>query len=230
MKTPKYHLTVRAVAAAALVLAGSFQAVPALAEAGGPEPVSAASPAVPAATTAPVASTTAGGAAVPATAPPVAPDITTAGGAQAPATAPAVAPAAAPPAISDAGLAEAVRRDLGMTLEEFNAAGQLGRTAADALPSLQELPGYLGIRLRDGQILLEGSGAELTARVDELNGSGSAGVFVLEPPAADSSITPAVDPSSPPADAPSAGSSAAPSVAPSAADLVASSTEQLFQA
>ena len=78
-------------------------------------------------------------------------------------------PAAAPD-ISDAGLAEAVRRDLGMTLEEFNAAGQLGRTAADALPSLQELPGYLGISLRDGQILVEGSGAELQARVDELNG------------------------------------------------------------
>ena len=58
----------------------------------------------------------------------------------------------APRRISDAGLAEAVQRDLGMTLEEFNAAGQLARTAADAVPSLRELPGYLGISLRDGKI------------------------------------------------------------------------------
>ena len=213
MKTPTYHLTVRAVAAAALALACSFPAVPALAEAGGPEPVPAASPAVPGGATVPVPSTT------------------TAGGAAAPAP---PAPAAAPPAISDAGLAEAVRRDLGMTLEEFNAAGQLGRTAADALPSLQELPGYLGIRLRDGQILVEGSGAELQTQVDELNGSRSAAVFVLEPPAADAPATPAadapatpaVDPSSPSAEAPSA----APSAAPTAAETLASSTEQLFQA
>ena len=141
-------------------------------------------------------------------------------------TAPAVGPEVAPPAISDTGLAEAVRRDLGVTLAEFNAAGQLGRTAADALPSLQELPGYLGIRLQDGQILIEGSGAELQARVDELNGSGGAAVFVLVLPAADASITPAVEPSTPPATAPYA----APAAAPSAAELLATSTEQLFQA
>ena len=71
-----------------------------------------------------------------------------------------------------------------MTLEEFNAAGQLARTAADAVPSLRELPGYLGISLRDGTILVEGSGAELQARVDELNGAGTAAVFVLVAPAA----------------------------------------------
>ncbi|MDZ4092611.1 MAG: S1 family peptidase, partial [Arthrobacter sp.] len=207
--TPKFQLTVRAVAAAALALAGSFQAVPALAEAGGPEPVSAASPSFPAATPAPVESTT-----------PAVSSATTV-----PALADTPAPSAAPE-ISDAGLAEAIRRDLGMTLEEFNAAGQLARTAADALPSLQELPGYLGISLRDEKILVEGSGAELMARVDELNASGSAAEFVLVAPAADAAAPPAsassaVDPSTPP--------SGAPSAAPSAAELLASSTEQLFQ-
>ena len=196
MKTPKYQLTVRAVAVAALALAGSFHAVPAMADAGAPEPVSAASPSVaasPAATLEP-------GAAEP----------TAAAGL-------ATAPAAAPD-ISDAGLAEAVRRDLGMTLEEFNAAGQLGRTAADALPSLQVLPGYVGISLRDGKIRVAGGGAELQARVDELNTAGSAAEFVLAAPAAE----PTVDPSTTPA--------AAPSAAPSAAELLASSTEQLFLA
>ncbi|MET4137219.1 S1 family peptidase [Pseudarthrobacter sp. PvP090] len=194
MKTPKYQLTVRAVAVAALALAGSFHAVPAMADAGAPEPVSAASPSV-AASPAVAEQTTAGGAAL----------------------ATATAPAAAPD-ISDAGLAEAVRRDLGMTLGEFNAAGQLGRTAADALPSLQVLPGYVGISLRDGKIRVAGGGAELQARVEELNTAGIAAEFVLAAPDAE----PTVDPSTTPA--------AAPSAAPSAAELLASSTEQLFQA
>lgn len=93
-----------------------------------------------------------------------------------------------------------------MTLEEFNAAGQLGRTAADAVPSLRKLPGYLGISLKDGKILVEGSGPELQARIDELNQAGPSSDFVLVAPAAD------------------------PLKVPSAAELVASSTEQLFQA
>ena len=67
--------------------------------------------------------------------------------------------------ISDAGLAEAIRRDLGMTLEEFNAAGALARRAAEAAPSLRGLPGYVGITLQDGKIFVEGSGAELQARM-----------------------------------------------------------------
>jgi hypothetical protein len=204
--TPTFQLTARVVAAAALALAGSLHALPALAEAGAPEPVSTASPTAVSTTPAAVFAT----------------------------------PAAAPN-ISAAGLAEAVRRDLGMTLEEFNAAGQLGRTAADALPSLQELPGYLGIRLREGQILVEGSGAELQARVAELNGpgngAGGAAVFALVAPAADVSdaptAEPSVDPSAPavaPA-APSAAASAVPTAAvPTAAELLASSAEQLFQA
>ncbi|MCB5272607.1 hypothetical protein BJG92_00109 [Arthrobacter sp. SO5] len=200
MKTPTYQLTVRAVAAAAIALAGSFYSVPALAEAGGTEPGPSASPS---ATSSPAAA-----------APEQAP--TTAGTAVAPGgTAQTV------PGISDAGLAEAVQRDLGMTLEEFNAAGQLGRTAADAVPSLRELPGYLGMSLRDGKILVEGNGPELQARVDELNGAGTA-VFTLLPPAAAPATTPL--------EAPTAAPTPTPTAAPSAADLVASSTEQLFQA
>jgi hypothetical protein len=92
-----------------------------------------------------------------------------------------------------------------MTLEEFNAAGQLAKRAADALPSLRELSGYVGIRLNAGRISVEGSGAELQARVDELNQAGAPAVFLLVAPAA----------------APAA---------PSAADRVALSTDQLFEA
>ncbi len=113
-----------------------------------------------------------------------------------------------------------------MTLEEFNAAGQLAKTAADAVSSLRELPGYLGISLRDGKILVEGSGAELQARVNELNDAGTAAVFLLAAPSAE----PAAEPSSAPSAVPAAVPSSAPANVPSAAELVASSTEQLFQA
>lgn len=182
MKTPRYQLTVRAVAAAAIALAGSFYAVPALAEAGGdPTPV-------PAAT--------------------------------APASPAATAPAAPAPAVSDAGLAEAIRRDMGMTLEQFNAAGEQAKRAADAVPSLRVLPGYVGVSLKDGRIVVAGGGGALKERVDQLNQAGPAD-FVLVAPAA---AVPAA-PATPPAPA----SPAAPSAAPSAAELVASSTEQLFQ-
>ncbi len=207
MKTPTYQLTVRAVAAAAIALAGSFYSVPALAEAGGTEPAPSASPSETSSPATPADTTT-----------------TAAGTAVAPG---GTAPTAQ--GISDAGLAEAVQRDLGMTLEEFNAAGQLGRTAADAVPSLRELPGYLGMSLRDGKILVDGNGPELQARVDELNGTGTA-VFTLLPPAAAPATTPLAAPSAAPTAAPTPIPTAAPTAAPSAADLVASSTEQLFQA
>lgn len=114
-----------------------------------------------------------------------------------------------------------------MTLEEFNAAGQLAKTAADAVPSLRQLPGYLGISLRDGKIIVEGSGAGLQARVNELNDSGTAAVFVLAAPSAELSAEPPTEPSSVPS---AAVPSAVPASVPSAAELVASSTEQLFQA
>ncbi len=60
-----------------------------------------------------------------------------------------------------------------MTLEQFNAAGDQGKRAADAVASLRALPGYVGISLKDGRIVVEGSGAELAARVAELNAAGS---------------------------------------------------------
>jgi hypothetical protein len=140
-----------------------------------------------------------------------------------PSTAPPAAAAAAP-AVSDAGLAEAVRRDLGLTLEEFNAAGQLARTAADAVPSLRELPGFVGISLQDGRVVVEGSGAELQARVNELNGTGTAAAFDLVAPDTEASAAPST------AKASAAAAPAAPAKAPSAAELVASNTDQLFEA
>lgn len=191
MKTPKYQLTVRAVAAAAIALAGSFYAVPALAEDG---PAGSA-------TVSPTPSESASQAATtpePAPATPVSP----------------TASAATPPsAISDAGLAEAIRRDLGMTLEQFNAAGAQARRAADAAPSLRALPGYIGIVLRDGKIVVQGSGARLQARINELNQAGP-DEFTLE--AVPGGTSPARE--------------ASPAAASAAPELVAGSAEQLFQA
>ena len=128
------------------------------------------------------------------------------------------------PSVSAAGLAEAIRRDLGMTLEEFNAAGEQARRAADAVPSLRGLPGYAGISLKDGKIAVDGGGAELQARVDQLNRVAPADFVLVAPaPGTPGSMlsTPGSVPSESASDAPAA---------PSAAELVASSTEQLFQA
>ena len=226
--SPRFQLTVRAAAAVAVALAGSFSAVPALADAGGADAVpGAASPSV-AAGPADSSPTAPGepGAPVPAAAPGASsstPGSPTAGSSTPGSSATAAVPAAprAAPDISDAGLAEALRRDLGMTLEEFNAAGQLARTAADALPSLRDLSGYVGIRVQDNKIMVEGSGAGLQARVDELNGAEASAVFVLVPPAAGPTAEPT---------AASAPALPAPDAVPSATDLVAASTEQLFQA
>ena len=206
--TPKFQPMVRAAAALAIVLAGTLpasalSAVPALAEAGAGTP-----------TPAPAASTPA---ADPADSTPTAVSTPTRTPTPADSTTPAVptpAPSDPPLAetspvtstapISNAGLAEAVQRDLGMTLAEFDAAGALARRAADAAPSLRALPGYVGISLAGGKIAVKGSGPELLARVAELNQSGPA-AFVLAAPAAAA-------------------------VVPSAAELLASSTQQLFEA
>lgn len=123
------------------------------------------------------------------------------------APAPSLSPAPTATTISDDGLAEAVRRDLGLTLEEFNAAGELARRAADAVPSLRGLPGYVGISLRSGAIVVHGSGAELQAQVDALNAAGPTADFTLVSSAA-----------------------AAPTEAPTAAERVALTTDQLFEA
>ncbi|WP_026266717.1 hypothetical protein [Arthrobacter sp. 131MFCol6.1] len=207
MKTPKFQPLGRAAAALAIALAGTlpafaFTAVPAMAEANAPAPAPAGS----------APSTVSTAVPVPAASPtPAAPDpapstVSTAVPVPAPSDAPLAGSSAVPSAtpISDAGLAEAVRRDLGMTLAEFDAAGALARRAADAAPSLRALPGYVGISLSGGKIAVEGSGPELRARVAELNRSGHAD-FVLAAPAAAA-------------------------VVPSAAELLASSTQQLFEA
>ena len=177
-------------AAVAVALAGASLAVPALAETGSVQPT-------PAATSSPSASS--GATAAPTTSPaPGSP-------ASASPTTTATATTAPAPGISEDGLAEATLRDLGMTLEQFNAAGELARRAADALPSLSGLPGYVGISISNGRIIVDGQGAELQARVDALNAAGPTAVFTLAAPAA-------------------------PAPAPSAADLIAASTDQLFAA
>ncbi|MDR6505045.1 trypsin-like serine protease [Arthrobacter oryzae] len=203
-------------AAGALALGSTFLAVPAVAESGPPAP----GPSVPA------VSTPAPG--------PSAPE------------APAVslpAPGGSAPAISDAGLTEAILRDLDMTLEQFNAAGAQGKRAADAVPSLRGLPGFAGISLKDGRIVVEGSGPELAARVAELNAAGAGagagaggqagspagatGEFVLVAPASSSSAAAATaatqTPSAPETPAPQTPS------APETPELAAASTDQLFK-
>lgn len=150
------------------------------------------------------------------------------------------ASASAAPAVSDAGLAQAILRDLGMTPEQFSAAGQQGKRAADAVASLKILPGYIGISLKNGKITVEGSGPELEARVAALNRGGGtgqvAGEFVLVAPAP--SAAPSASPSAPsqtpapPATAspsPSASPAAPPSSAPQSAARVAASTDQLYR-
>ena len=72
------------------------------------------------------------------------------------------------PGVSEADLADAISRDLGLTPEEFNAAGELGRQGAAAAEALRGVPGYTGTRLHNGRILVSGSGPELEARVSEL--------------------------------------------------------------
>lgn len=128
------------------------------------------------------------------------------------------------PAPSGAALPEAVLRDLGMTLAEFNAAGELGRQAAQALGSLQVLPGYAGISVGNGKIQVQGSGPALQARVDELNRSGGA-TFVLVAPATPETPAP---PAQTPSDVPQAHEAGA--AGPGQGRRIAVSPDQLFQA
>ena len=66
------------------------------------------------------------------------------------------------------GLAEALQRDLGITEEAFRAAGEAGQRAAAALPRLQATPGFTGLELRDGEILVYGTGTELEQQAEAL--------------------------------------------------------------
>ncbi|RAX44510.1 hypothetical protein DQ354_15005 [Arthrobacter sp. AQ5-06] len=79
-----------------------------------------------------------------------------------------------------------------MSLTEFNAAGALSRRAADAAGSLKLLPGYVGISLDAGKILVEGGGPALQARVNELNHPGPADFVLVRPPAPVAPATPAL--------------------------------------
>lgn len=99
-------------------------------------------------------------------------------------------PGAPEPAVSEAGLNEAALRDLGLTPDEFAAAGQLGKQAADVAAALQGIPGYLGTRIQDGSILVAGTGAELEAEVARLSATVPA-VALDAPPAAPPSNVPA---------------------------------------
>ncbi|TDL37280.1 S1 family peptidase [Arthrobacter nitrophenolicus] len=113
--------------------------------------------------------------------------------------------------LSEAALAEAVQRDLGLTQEQFAAAGELGSRAAAAAVQLRDVPGYQGIRLEDGRIVVTGSGAELLAQVAGL--AASVPELVLEAPAPEARLA---DPGA--------------STAPGEGAELAVSTEQLFQA
>ncbi|MDV8147049.1 trypsin-like serine protease [Arthrobacter sp. B10-11] len=149
----------------------------------------------------------------------------------APAAPDSSASAPAAPAVSDAGLTEAILRDLGMTLDEFNAAGDQGKRAADAVASLRALPGYVGISLADGRIVVEGGGPELAARVAELNAAGPGDFVLVAAGALSAGPAPSASPSptSPSSKAaPADPDDPADPAAPVAADRVAASSDQLF--
>ncbi|MGY4541844.1 streptogrisin C [Arthrobacter sp. UYNi723] len=123
----------------------------------------------------------------------------------------------------DARLREAALRDLGLTPEEFAAAGQLGKQAADVVAALQDISGYLGTRIHDGRILVAGTGAELEAEVARL-----------------SATIPSVDletaPDAPPSDAPTEDTDAPAATGtqatgtPATGTELARSTQELYQA
>ncbi|WP_258060662.1 S1 family peptidase [Arthrobacter sp. 4R501] len=128
----------------------------------------------------------------------------------------------------EAGLREAALRDLGLTADEFAAAGQLGKQAADVVAALQDSPGYLGTRIHDGRILVAGTGAELEAEVARL--SATIPAVTLET---------ALD--APPSDAPAGGTDAPAATgtqatgtqatgSPATGTQLARSTQELYQA
>ncbi|MGG5170788.1 S1 family peptidase [Pseudarthrobacter sp. J1738] len=97
-----------------------------------------------------------------------------------------------------AELAQALAKNLGLTLEEFTAAGELGKRAADLRDTFAKLPGFEGIALRaiktganqtssgainggDQEIVVTGSGAELQAAVVRANAADPSVLVVLEP-------------------------------------------------
>ncbi|WP_146359974.1 S1 family peptidase [Arthrobacter yangruifuii] len=75
------------------------------------------------------------------------------------------------------GLKEALQRDLGMTVEEFLAAGELGKKASDALEQLKATEGFISIEVVDGALVITGTGEDLQALATELEAT------VVEPAA-----------------------------------------------
>ncbi|WP_395398873.1 trypsin-like serine protease [Arthrobacter sp. UC242_113] len=151
-------------------------------------------------------------------------------------TAPAPVPSQASPAagsataeLSGEGLAGAVLRDLGMTLAEFNAAGEQGKRAAAALPKLRKAAGFESITLDGGRILVVGTGADLANTVRALNEADAESLqeFVLAP-----SEGPAAAAPSPPLPASPESLPTKPAAEPAAepADRRATSIDQLYQA
>lgn len=127
--------------------------------------------------------------------------------------------------LSQAALDDAVQRDLKLTPQQFEAAGQLGAQAAQAAVRLRQVPGYAGIRIEGGSIIVSGSGHELQAAVAGLTPS-IPGLSLEAPPAQPSTAAPVAAPSSPAAPAPAAQANAP---AEGVRSQLAVSTEQLFQ-
>ena len=151
----------------------------------------------------------------------------------------AVVPSPAVPGVGSAtaelsaeGLAGAVLRDLGMTMAEFNAAGEQGKRAAAALPRLRQAAGFESIRVDGGRILVEGAGPDLANAVRALNEADAASRqdFVLAPAEAPAAATPSPKSSPLPASPDSLPAKAAAEPATVAADLRATSIEQLYRA
>ena len=130
--------------------------------------------------------------------------------------------------LSEAALDEAVQRDLNMTPQEFEAAGALGAQAAALAVQLRRVPGYVGIRLEGGSIVVTGSGQELQAAVAAP--AGSIHALLLEaPPAGPSAAAPAEVAPSPSAPAATGNADAAAAPAEAQRSQLAVDTEQLFQ-
>lgn len=160
----------------------------------------------------------------------------------APATAAASAPAAAAgtggqsgnTGIPQADLDAAVLRDLGLTPEQFAAAGELGARAAAAAEQLRGIPGYVGIRLQDNKIIVTGTGSQLQSVVGKLAetipGLSLEAPALSTPKPTSAPAEPAGTPAGPPpSSAPEQTPSAKPA-APAPGSQVAAGTEQLFQA
>ena len=130
--------------------------------------------------------------------------------------------------LSEATLADAVQRDLRLTPQQFQAAGELGAQAAAAAVQLRQLPGYVGIRLEGTSIVVTGSGPELQAAAAAL--AGRIHGLTLEAPAPQPAASPVAPPSSAAPSPSTPVSPTAPASTEGTRSELAQNTEQLFQA